>query len=201
MLQVSALFQFISLWKWWWEVLLQFFSFLRPLYDSAALFKDHNVLNLNVHGGFGNILCSVSMLNPLTHGFRLSISSESASLSLSTMLHTCCSVWLCSVFSLFILGKPLPDLNSFQIAPCLAEVVTASWNLFKRRIYILNKPDHFWERKSGKGKIDTVRRQGEERVLVLTYKWKVLTCCSAAVKSLYWYRVSATSLQKTQEEA
>lgn len=35
----------------------------------------HNTLILNVQDGFGNILYSLSVLNPLTYGFRLSISS------------------------------------------------------------------------------------------------------------------------------
>lgn len=51
-----------------------------------------------------------------------------------------CDYAMCSL-SLFGFGEPLPGLNSFQIAPCLAEVPIASWNLFKRGIYVLCERD------------------------------------------------------------
>lgn len=144
----------------------------QPLCDWAAF--SWTILFWSGQDGFGNILCSPSVLNPLTHGFRLSISS--VTLTRSRKSPTCYSSDCDRAMYFLCFGEPLRSLNSFQIAPCLAEVPIPSRNLFKKGVYELNGQDCDWGRRRNKWGGESGHSKETEKsgmYISETYGWKL----------------------------
>lgn len=101
---------------------------------------------------------------------------ESVTLARSRKSPTCYSSDCDRAMYFLCFGEPLRSFNSFQIAPCLAEVPIPSRNLFKKGVYELNGQDCHWGRRRNKWGGESGHSKETEKsgmYISETYGWKL----------------------------